>query len=187
MSLIAPSVPARNRSRLGADSLAEIANALLAARQIWQGTARFDPDIRQPVRLLADETFEAWVIGWFSGQGIGLHDHGDSAAAIVVAEGRLHETTLDPEPGRAHRRPHGPAVHPLDRGVVRRIPPNTVHGVANIDARPATSIHVYSPPLDRMTHFDPTGARALETVAVAPETPVLPTAVAKLVRIGRRI
>jgi Cysteine dioxygenase type I len=166
------------RPRLDADALADIASALLSARRIWQGFARFDAAERQPVRLIADETFEAWVIGWTAGQGLELHDHGESAGAIVVAEGRLQETT---------RASEGLVVHSLDRGLVRRVRPQTVHGVTNLDHRAATSIHVYSPPLSQMTHFDSTGTHALRTVSVDSETPVLPTAVAKLVRIGRRI
>jgi predicted metal-dependent enzyme (double-stranded beta helix superfamily) len=166
------------RNRLGSDALADIAGAVVAARSIWEGVARFDPDVRRPVRLIADTVFEAWVIGWFAGQGLDLHDHGDSAGAIVVAEGRLHETTLGA---------NGLEVHALNRGIVRRLPPKTVHSIANVDARAATSIHVYSPPLERMTHFDESDLRPVRTVEVALESPMLPTAVAQLVRIAHRI
>jgi hypothetical protein len=166
------------RSTLDADAVADLASALLAARQIWHGVARFDPDVRRPVRLIGDDVFEAWVIGWFAGQSLGLHDHGESAGAIVVAEGRLHETTLGS---------HGPELRALDRGNVRRIAPKAVHGIANLDARAATSLHVYSPPLDRMTHFDATSLQPTRTVGVEPMAPVLPAAVAQLLRIARRV
>ena len=165
-------------TRLDPDVLVDIAAGLLATRSLWEGVARFDPDVRKPVRLIADHVFEAWVIGWFSGQGLDLHDHGDSAGAIVVAEGRLHETTLGPD---------GLEVRALNRGVVRRLYPKTVHGVSNIDARAATSIHVYSPPLARVTHFDATDMRPVRTEAVEVEKPMLPTAVAQLVRIAQRV
>ncbi|MDQ1466036.1 MAG: hypothetical protein QOH10_451, partial [Actinomycetota bacterium] len=112
------------------------------------------------------------------GQGLGLHDHGESAGAIVVAEGRLHETSLGPR---------GPQRRPLDRGVVRRIPPRAVHSVANLDARVATSLHLYSPPLERMTHFSARDLRPADTVDVASETPVLPPAVAQLLRLQSRV
>ena len=118
--------PTRRPSALDTEALAEIAMTLFAAPKIWRRTARFDPDVRQPVRLVADETFEAWVIGWWSGQGLGLHDHGESAGAIVVAEGRLHETTWGPS---------GLERRTLDRGCVRRIPAKAVHSVANLDPR----------------------------------------------------
>lgn len=162
-------------------ALAELVTGLLAARQIWEGRARFDPRERWPVRLVADRHFEAWVIGWCPDQSLGLHDHGDSAAAIVVADGRLHETTLV-------ETPRGPVreTRVLDRGVVRPIAPGLVHGIRNREARPATSLHVYSPPLDRMTHFD-AGLRALETVGVEPAAPVLPPAVGQLLRLARHV
>src|SRR4051812_449409 len=116
----------RRRSALEIDALADVASALYAAPQIWRGLARFDPVLRQPVRLFADETLEAWVIGWFAGQVLGLHDHGESAGAIVVAQGRLHETTLGPR---------GPEHRWLERGLVRRVPRNVVHSVVNHDTR----------------------------------------------------
>jgi predicted metal-dependent enzyme (double-stranded beta helix superfamily) len=168
----------RPHSRLEADALADIATALLDARQIWQDAVRFDPQARRPVRLLADDVFEAWVIGWCAGQALGLHDHGDSVGAIVVADGRLHETSVGPA---------GTRLHVLDRGIVHRIHPQTVHSVSNFESRSATSLHVYSPPLDRMTHFDPTDGRAVETVNVDPETPLLPAAVGQLLRISQHI
>jgi predicted metal-dependent enzyme (double-stranded beta helix superfamily) len=166
----------RSRAPLGTDTVADIAVALLSARPIWHGVARFDPDIRQPVRLFADDAFEAWVIGWFSGQGLGFHDHGESAGAIVVAEGRLHERTLGGQHLETRR---------LERGIVRSLPPHTVHAVANVDARAATSIHVYSPPL--ASHFDPVSRQPVRTVTVGLEVPVLPSAVAQLLRIDHRV
>src|SRR5215813_9982852 len=75
-------------------ALTELVAELLATRRLWEGLARFDPRDRWPVRLIGDAQFEAWVIGWCAGQALGLHDHGDSAAAVVVADGRLHETTV---------------------------------------------------------------------------------------------
>ena len=75
----------------------------------------------------------------------------------------------------------------LDRGIVRCLPPKMVHSVANVDARAAVSLHVYSPPLERMTHFEPDELSPVGIVAVAPERPVLPSAVARLLRIERRV
>ena len=168
----------RSRSSLDTEALAEIAIALLDAPQIWRSALCFDPDVRQAVRLFADESFEAWVIGWLPGQGLGLHDHGESAGAIVVASGRLHETTLGSR---------GPESRALDRGIVRRIPPKVVHSVENLDAKRAASLHLYSPPLGRMTHFESSALRPIGTVDVVPEAPVLPRAVAELLRLDRRI
>ena len=181
MTSLLTGTPLRARG-LDGEALAALAGALLGARAVWEGAARFDPEERRPVRLLADEHFEAWVIGWCPGQSLGLHDHGDSAGALVVADGRLHETTLVRAPHMAHHE-----TRALERGVVRRVPRRAVHGVANFEARPATSLHVYSPPLHRMTHFDSDGLRAVETIGVEPERPLLPAAVGELLRIARRV
>src|SRR5690348_5989382 len=163
-------------------ALAELAAELLGTRRLWDGFARFDPRERWPVRLLADEHFEAWVIGWCPGQSLGLHDHGGSAAAIVVGDGRLQETAVTATA-------HGPRreTRVLDRGVVRSIAPRAVHAIANRATRPATSLHLYSPPLDRMTHFDHDGGRAVETVGIDSVAPLLPTTVARLLRIALRV
>jgi predicted metal-dependent enzyme (double-stranded beta helix superfamily) len=179
----------RARSPLDTDAVADIAVNLLAARSMWRGVAHFDPDVRRPVRLFADDVVEAWVVGWFAGQALGLHDHGGSAGAIVVAEGRLFEQTLGGEcalevpPFGAS----GLVTRTLERGIVRRLPPHTVHAIANLDARAATSLHVYSPPLASMTHFDADNLQPAQTLAVEREVPVLPSAVAQLMRIDRRV
>ena len=179
----------RARPPLDSDAVADIAVTLLACPSMWRGVARFDPDVRRPVRLFADEVIEAWVVGWFAGQALGLHDHGGSAGAIVVAEGRLYEQTRGSD-GALEVPPFGAGgllTRTLERGIVRRLPPHTVHAIANLDARAATSLHVYSPPLARMTHFDSDNLQPAQTVAVEPEVPVLPTAVAQLMRIDRRV
>jgi predicted metal-dependent enzyme (double-stranded beta helix superfamily) len=36
------------------------------------------------------------------------------------------------------------------------LPAGVIHEVANVGRAPATSIHVYSPPLTAMTHYDAT-------------------------------
>lgn len=141
------------------------------------------------MRLFADDVVEAWVVGWFAGQALGLHDHRGSAGAIVAAEGRLYEQTLGGD-GALDVPPFGAGglvTRTLERGIVRRLPPHTVHAIANLDARAATSLHVYSPPLVRMTHFDPDSLQPAQTVPVEPAVSVLPSAVAQLMRIDRRV
>lgn len=48
-----------------------------------------------------------------------------------------------------------------------------VHDVVNQSEDPATSVHVYSPPLRAMTYYDPATGEAEETVTVEREVPVL--------------
>jgi mannose-6-phosphate isomerase-like protein (cupin superfamily) len=150
---------------LPAHTLADIAAGFAAATPLWSGAVRHDPDGRQPVRLIATERYEVWVIGWTTGQNVQVHDHGDSAGAFVVTEGELSEV-LPGGGGGALERTLGP-------GRVRHLAVGVVHDVVNRAVEPATSIHVYSPPLTHMTYYDPDTFEPIGTEAVAPERTVL--------------
>ena len=149
---------------LGADILADIATGIAAARPLWGAVVRHDAECRQPVRLLATERYEVWVIGWTSGQGVELHDHGASAGTFVVTSGTLTEVL--PHSGGAVERS-------LEAGRVRHVPVGAVHDVVNRAGEPATSIHVYSPPLTTMTYYDPDTLTPIATVPQLPEQPLL--------------
>jgi quercetin dioxygenase-like cupin family protein len=99
------------------------------------------------VRILTTGRYEVWVHGWWPGQGVELHDHGDSHAAFTVVEGELVEITCRAR-GELRRRQ-------LRTGDTRIVPAGTRHDVLNLAAAPATSVHVYSPPLTEMTFYDP--------------------------------
>src|SRR5215471_9651230 len=141
-----PAVPSTRACAepLPAAVLADIAAGLAAAPPLWRSVVRHDPEGRRPVRLLATDRYEVWVIGWTTGQHVRLHDHGASAGAVVVVEGELVEVV--PRIG-------GPAAeHALGGDGPRHLAVGTVHDVVNRAAAPATSIHVYSPPLSSMTY-----------------------------------
>lgn len=149
---------------LPAGVLADIATGIAAARPLWGAVVHHDVDGRRPVRLLATERYEVWVIGWTSGQGVHLHDHGGSAGTIVVTSGTLTEVL----PRRG-----GTVEHALEGGRARHVPVGAVHEVVNRAAEPATSIHVYSPPLTTMTYYAPDSREPVETVAQAPQASLL--------------
>jgi quercetin dioxygenase-like cupin family protein len=112
---------------------------------------------RQYERILATDTYEAWLIHWPAGTGLDLHDHGDSGGAFAVVDGELDETTIDGDRARVRRVPAG-SHSSFGAG--------QVHGVANTGQRPAISVHVYSPPLESMNFYvggvvDSTSVRAL--------------------------
>ena len=143
--------------------LAKVAWVLAADEQMWRGTVRHDPDERCPVRLLATERYEVWVIGWTTDQQARLHDHGGSTGALVVTAGELVEVV--PRSGAL-------VEHRLPRGALRAFPVGTVHDVVNRGRQPATSIHVYSPPLTTMTYYDTTTLLPTETVTSTPDAPL---------------
>lgn len=165
---------------LPAPVLADIVGGLAAAWDLWRGLVRHDPDGRRPVRLLATEAYEVWVIGWTRGQGVRVHDHGPSAGAFVVTEGELTEVLPCRGGGDAVERALGP-------GRVRDLTVGTVHDVVNRSDTPATSLHVYSPALTTMTYYDPTTLLPVETAAIEPEPPALgPSAGAYALHPARR-
>jgi Cysteine dioxygenase type I len=94
-----------------------------------------------------------------------MHDHGDAAGAFVVTAGALTEVL----PSRAG----GTVERTLEVGRVRLLGLGAVHDVVNRAGAPATSLHVYSPPLTSMTYYDAATFEAVETTTVAPEPTAL--------------
>ena len=128
--------------------LIAVARAIVAAEARWRPLVRHDPAQRWFVRLYAAPTFEAWLLTWTTEQSLELHDHGGSSGVVTVIEGELTELSADLRAGG-----------PLHRTKVRRgdflsFGPAHVHDVRNSSPDPATSIHVYSPPLSAMTFYE---------------------------------
>ena len=137
--------------------LRDVAAGLAAATDLWQPRMRDYPDHPWFTTLILSETYDAWLIGWSPGQGVALHDHGESAGALFVVEGELLETVVDVDAHLDRRT--------LVRGAVADFGPGEVHAVANCGHRAATSIHVYTPALTTMSFFGASG-RALHRTHV---------------------
>ena len=145
------------------DLLEDIGRGLARSPSLWRPHAHHLVDRRRPVRLLATDHYEAWVIGWTGGQGVELHDHGDSVGSLTVVEGEVEE--LVPAGGRLRGRR-------LTAGRTVVLPAGLVHDVVAPGPAPATSVHVYSPPLRHMSFYAADGRR-LRTEQVVPEPPVV--------------
>lgn len=129
---------------LTTDVLVAIAAGLAEVSPAWDPRPGESPGERHYRQLLVTPSYEAWLIYWPAGTGLELHDHGESAGAFAIVDGRLDETTLR----------HGQAVtRRLRAGRVSSFDTGCIHGVANRGARGATSVHVYSPPLSAMTYY----------------------------------
>src|SRR4051794_36408506 len=123
---------------------------------MWRPLAEHEGPDRHSARLLVTDEYEAWLLGWLPGHRVDLHDHGPSSAAVVVVAGELVE--LRPLCGKTVR------TLTIDEPVT--VPVGEVHDIVNLSDAPATSIHVYSPPLTEMTFYDDTGTQRRHTVPV---------------------
>ena len=137
--------------------LRDVAAELAEATDLWMPRVRHDPEQRWFTRLILSETYDAWLLAWWPGQGVALHDHGESAGALCVVEGELLESVADDDAHLDRRT--------LVRGSVADFGPGQVHAVANCGHRVATSIHVYTPALTTMSFFGASG-RALHRTHV---------------------
>jgi predicted metal-dependent enzyme (double-stranded beta helix superfamily) len=152
----------RTGARRLPETLLPLPPRLLAALAIEHArTARFadlaepKPGERTSARVHYGATHDIWLIRWGMGSRTELHDHGGSAGALYVVRGELVERRADPVgTGRSRE-------HTLDH---RAMSANHVHEIVNVSTAAAASVHVYSPPLSTMQHYEVTAAARLRAV-----------------------
>jgi hypothetical protein len=148
--------------------LLHIVRELAAERDRWLALVEHRPDERWFARVAVEPDHDAWLIGWDSFQGVELHDHGGAIGVLYVVDGVLQETST------ARRQPTNLSEQMLHAGTARAFGTDHVHRVVNPSARPATSLHVYSPPLVTMDFYRPGPAHELTRMyteaALAPRT-----------------
>jgi len=163
-----PPTTSRPAAPLTPAALLGIARELATERARWLALVEHRPDERWFARVAADADLDIWLIGWDSFQGVELHDHGGAAGVLYVVDGTLAETSA-PRGGPARL-----TEQTLPAGTARAFGADHVHRVVNPTARPATSLHLYSPPLEVMEFYRPGVAGALEPVhteaALAPRS-----------------
>jgi selenocysteine lyase/cysteine desulfurase len=110
------------------------------------------------LHLAGDERYEVLLMGWKPGQQSPIHDHAASVCGARVLLGTASETAFAFTPS-GHLRAEG--TRPVPAGSVFASQDAEIHLIANYEAGPLCTLHVYSPPLRRMTQyrFD-TGDRA---------------------------
>lgn len=150
----APSEPTQSQN------LEAIARILADEEALWGPHRRHDPDERHFARLVRTDEYEAWLLTWTSDQSVELHDHGGSSGVVLVLEGELVEHATDVASAAPLRETRWP------RGSAHAFGPGHVHDLRNADDAPATSIHVYSPPLSTMTFYDHRAASYLKPLRV---------------------
>ncbi len=112
-------------------------------------------DVEPAVLCAIASGLAAVTIPWEVRTALDLHDHGGSAGAFTVVAGQLVETTVND--GRVVGQRYQP-------GETAAFGPAQVHAVANRGQRLATSVHVYSPPLEMMDYYDRSDDRDLVAV-----------------------
>jgi quercetin dioxygenase-like cupin family protein len=124
---------------LASADLAEL-TARLAGESGWPGPARAEPAGQAwAVPLVLSPAVEAWLLGWPAGLLTPVHGHGAAPVAVTVVEGTLAEECLDPTIWTTTRRTAWPA------GSTTVFPPGHVHLLGAAGARPAATIHAWSP------------------------------------------
>lgn len=116
-----------------------------ADRERWVRHLRFDPSHRQWARLPAPDDVDLWLLTWQYAQSTELHDHGDSAAAVIVLRGQLRELRVDQTEALTERT--------LTLGQLSTVPVGERHDLIHAGDVPAVSLHGYSPRLTSMTYW----------------------------------
>ena len=159
-ALVRQSRPGRARlvpERLSQARLGQIVTALAARAGGWGDVVCFDAGRRWYQRLELTDDHEVWLLSWLPGQSTGFHDHGRAAGAFAVAQGQVRERTV----AVGHRQPVRNLT--VARGSVRTFGPHYAHDVVNTFAKPAVTVHAYSPPLTAMRRFELTDSGLVHT------------------------
>jgi predicted metal-dependent enzyme (double-stranded beta helix superfamily) len=119
----------------------------------------FPTEERWHVRIHQDDDVDVWLIAWTSEQGTELHDHGGSSGAFTVVSGTLTEYVWS---GTRHDAPGMLVDNQRRIGDTIAFGPHYVHDVRNHAARPAVSVHAYSPPIRLMHFYDASGGNLVQ-------------------------
>jgi predicted metal-dependent enzyme (double-stranded beta helix superfamily) len=147
---------------LDRSELRELAVALRNEERLWRPFEHHDPNERIYDQLYRDPSIDVWLICWMHRQDTGYHDHDRSSGAVCVCDGTLWEDYFQrQEDGwiREQTRKHS-AGGSFDFNSAY------IHGVRNEGTEPATSVHVYSPALWRMGHYQPDEHGVMQRIAV---------------------
>jgi predicted metal-dependent enzyme (double-stranded beta helix superfamily) len=155
---LAPSVPRPRGRDLSGPELQAFVAALAERPELWIHFVKHDSTQRQYEELISDDHVTAWLICWMDDHDTGFHDHDRSAGAVAVVSGAVREERLAIDgPPRERTFAAGDAFH---------FSPADIHRVRHAGSDPAVTLHVYSPPLDRL------GAYAVDDDGVLARYPV---------------
>jgi Cysteine dioxygenase type I len=139
----------------------EVARAIVTEESLWRAHVHHDEQSRFYTQLYRDPALDVWLICWTNRQDTGYHDHDRSNGAVCVAEGALLEDFFQRDGDgwireKTNRHDVGGSFH---------FEASYIHGVRHV-GQGATSIHVYSPALWRMGHYEHDGAGIMRRVSL---------------------
>jgi predicted metal-dependent enzyme (double-stranded beta helix superfamily) len=134
---------ARPRRRdLTAPELHAFVAELASRPELWIDLVEHDHSQRLYRELLSDNHLTAWLICWMDDHDTGFHDHDVSCGAVAVVGGTVREERL------AIGGP--PLERTVSAGASFHFSAADIHRVSHAGQDPAVTLHVYSPPLQRM-------------------------------------
>jgi predicted metal-dependent enzyme (double-stranded beta helix superfamily) len=134
---------ARPRGRdLSGPELQAFVAELADRPELWIHLVKHDASQRLYEELLSDDHLTAWLICWMNDHDTGFHDHDTSAGAVAIVGGRIREERLAID--------RAPRDRAFAVGESFHFSPADIHRVRHAGSDPAVTLHVYSPPLQRM-------------------------------------
>jgi predicted metal-dependent enzyme (double-stranded beta helix superfamily) len=135
-------IPRPSERNLSGPELQSFAAELAERPELWIHLVKHDSTQRLYEELFSDDHLTAWLICWMEGHDTGFHDHDGSAGAVTVVSGAVREERLVIDgPPRKRVCTVGDLFH---------FSPADIHRVRHAGSDPAVTLHVYSPPLERM-------------------------------------
>jgi predicted metal-dependent enzyme (double-stranded beta helix superfamily) len=131
----------RGRDLLGPE-LEAFVGELADRPELWIQLVKHDSTQRVYEELLSDDHLTAWLICWMDDHDTGFHDHDISAGAVAVVSGAVREERLAID--------GVPRDRTFAAGHTFHFSSADIHRVRHAGVDPAVTLHVYSPPLERM-------------------------------------
>jgi cysteine dioxygenase len=132
---------------------AELGQWLQASRIDWRlldRLVRFEPSGYTRIQLARTDACELILACWLPGQCSRVHDHGGSFGAALVLRGELREARYL----WTNARLEALSTQSATTGCVMLEQPETIHRIGNTSRWGAVTLHLYAPPMQRMTSYD---------------------------------